>query len=227
MKLYYDPASRSSRIVTFFFHDNGIPFEEEIVTLAAGDQGLPHFLALNPNGQVPVLVGDDGTTVTQSAAIIRHVAGKLGLAAYPEDPLTRLRIDEAVDWFQTGFYVFHCVLQSYTYILPQYLRLEPAILAAVRDLGRPGGGKYLRVLDEHMIASRNFVCGDRITLADYVGAANVTLGAFAGIDLSPYPNVERWLANLARRPGWTLAYAGFEGALSAFQARRQAAVGQD
>lgn len=223
MKLYYDPASRSSRIVTFFLHDNQIPFEDEIVTLAAGDQRRPSFLSVNPNGEVPVLVDDDGNVITQSATILRYVADRLGLSVYSADRRTRLKIDEAIDWFQTGFYVCHCVFQGYTYILPQFLQLESNVLQSVRELGKPGGNKYLQVLDRHMIAQSAFVCGYEITLADYVGAANVTLGAFAGIDLSPYPNVERWLANLAERKAWSLSYAGFEGMLGAIKARRKIA----
>ena len=219
MKLYYDPASRSSRIVTFFLHDNRIPFEEEIVTLAGGDQHTPSFLAINPNGEVPVLVDDDGFVVTQSASIIRYIADKFELAVYPRELRGRLRVDEAIDWFQTGFYVFHCVLQGYTYILPQFLELESGVLHSMRDLGKPGVEKYLKVLDRHMIGTSPYVCGDRITLADYVGAANITLGAFADIDLSPFANVERWLDNLAKRSAWSLAYAGFEGLLVAFRAR--------
>lgn len=218
MKLYYDPISTSSRIVTFFLHDQAIPFDEEIVALAAGDQASPAFLALNPNGQVPVLVDDDGFRLTQSSAIIRHVAVERGLAVYPSDAHERARVDEAVAWFQTNFHVFHCALLSYTYMLPQLAALDPAVLAVMRGIGRAGSDRYLAVLDRHMIGDRDFVCGGSITLADYVGAAQVGLGAFAGLDFAAFPNVRRWLRRLEARPGWPLAYAGFEGALAAFRA---------
>ncbi|WP_333825138.1 glutathione S-transferase family protein [Pinisolibacter sp.] len=217
MKLYYDPVSTSSRIVTFFLHDQAIPFDEEIVSLAAGDHAAADFLALNPNGQVPVLVDDDGFRLTQSSAIIRHIAIERGLAAYPDDPRERARVDEAVSWFQTSFHVFHCALLSYTYILPQLTSLDPAVLATMRGIGRTGSDRFLRVLDRHMIGDAPFVCGETITLADYVGVANVVLGGFAGLDFAEHPNVRRWLRTLQDRPGWPLAHAGFEGALAAFR----------
>jgi glutathione S-transferase len=217
MKLYYDPVSTSSRIVTFFLHDHAIPFDEEIVSLAAGDHTAPDFLALNPNGQVPVFVDDDGFRLTQSSAIIRHIAIERGLAAYPTDRRERSRVDEAVSWFQTSFHVFHCALLSYTYILPHLTALDPAVLATMRGIGRTGSDRFLRVLDRDMIGDAPFVCGETITLADYVGVANVVLGGFAGLDFAAYPNVRRWLRTLQDRPGWPLAHAGFEGALAAFR----------
>jgi glutathione S-transferase len=217
MKLYYDPISTSSRIVTFFLHDQAIPFDEEIVALAAGDHRTPAYLALNPDGQVPLLVGDDGFRLTQSSVIIRHLAAERGLAVYPSDPEARARVDEAISWFQTNFHVFHCALLSYTYILPSLTALDPEVLAVMRGIGRAGSDRYLKVLDTHMIGDRPFVCGSAITLADYVGVAQVLLGAFAGLDFAAFPNVRRWLQTLRERPGWPLAYAGFEGALAAFQ----------
>ena len=87
----------------------------------------------------------------------------------------------------------------------------------MRAIGAQGSRKYLQVLNDRMIGDSEFVCGSEITLADYVGAANVTLGAFADVDLSAFPNVLRWLATLRERRGWNLAYGDFERAVAARQ----------
>ena len=225
MKLYHDPASTTSRIVSFFLFDNDIPFDEAIVTTAAGEQHHPELKILNPNGHVPVLVDDNGFTLTESAAIIRYLAWKHQLGVYPANLEARTRVDEAMSWFQTNFHVYHCAMLAYTYILPALRSLEPGVLATIRHMGQQGSQRYLQVLNDHMIGSNPYVCGARITLADYVGAANVTLGHFAGVDLAPYPNVVRWLDTLAVRKGWAPAYAAFEAALAASPAgpRRHAA----
>jgi glutathione S-transferase len=214
MKLYHDPASTTSRIVSFFLFDNDIPFDEAIVTTAAGEQHDPQLKILNPNGQVPVLVDDNGFTLTESGAIIRYLACKHQLGVYPAGIEARTRVEEAMNWFQTNFHVYHCVMLAYTYILPPLQSLEPGVLATIRHMGQQGSQRYLKVLNDHMIGASPYVCGARMTLADYVGAANVTLGYFAGVDLAPYPNVVRWLDTLRSRKGWAPAYSIFEAALT-------------
>jgi glutathione S-transferase len=209
MKLYYNPASTTSRIVSFFLFDHDIAFDETIVTPGADNENALALKRLNPSNHVPVLV-DDGFTLTESAAIIRYLAEKHQLDAYPSSLEARTRVDEAVSWFQTNFHVFHCVMLGYTHLLPALKALDPAVLRAMRYIGAQGSQRYLAVLNDHMIGSNPYVCGARITLADYVGAANVTLGYFAGVDLAPYPNVVRWLKALAARKGWAPAYSVFE-----------------
>jgi glutathione S-transferase len=58
-RLHYDPISTAFRKVTFFLHDQGIPFESRTLDVLKGEQFAPDFLALNPSGAVPVLEDDD------------------------------------------------------------------------------------------------------------------------------------------------------------------------
>lgn len=214
MKLYYNPVSTTSRIVSFFLFDNDIAFDETIVTPNADNQDALTLKRLNPSNHVPVLIDDD-FTLTESAAIIRYIAEKHELDAYPTNLEARTRVEETMSWFQTNFHVFHCVMLGYTHSLPALKSLDPSVLGTMRHMGAQGSQRYLQVLNDHMIGANPYVCGARITLADYVGAANVTLGYFAGVDLTPYPNVVRWLKTLAARKGWAPAYSAFEAAVTA------------
>jgi len=215
MQLIYDPASTSSRIVTFFLHDHAIDFDGRIVSVMVGEQFQPDFAAINPNCEVPVLVEDDGFRLTQSAVILQYLAQQRGLDVYPSSLRERAKVDEAMSWFKTNFHIYHCALLSYTHILPTFQAMEPTLLATVRATGQGGSNKYLKVLNDHMIGSNDYVCGQRVTLADYVGAANVTLGYAAGMDFAAYPNVVRWLKTLRHHKGWAPAYFAFEGMLAA------------
>lgn len=223
MQLIYDPASTSSRIVTFFLHDHAIEFDEKRVTLAAGEQFRPDVASVNPNCEVPVLIEDDGFRLGQSGVIIQYLAIQRGFDVYPANIRERARVDEAMSWFKTNFHIFHCALLSYSYILPTFLALEPRTLGTIRAIGQGGSDKYLKVLNDYMIGSNEYVCGNRITLADYIGAANVTLGYAAGMDFTRYPNVARWLKTLRRHKGWAPAYATFERMLAEARQKQEVA----
>ena len=54
-----------------------------------------------------------------------------------------------------------------------------------------------------------YVCGNDITIADYLGIAHVTLGEAAHVDYSRWPNIERWIARMKQRPSWSTVNAAF------------------
>ena len=72
------------------------------------------------------------------------------------------------------------------------------------------------MLNDHMIGDGLWVAG-AFSIADYFGAALVTMGEMVGFDLTPWPNVRRWLAAM-ERPGWAAANAAFYGWRSAVRA---------
>jgi len=214
MKLYYDPASTVCRPILLFLADHDMALEHMHVDLATRENRADWFLAINPNGTVPALV-DGGFRITESATILRYLADHAASPAYPAEPRARAKVDEALDWFNTGFYRDHGYGLVYPQILPHYAALaERPLLAfhAERAAAR------LAVLDCDMIGANRFVAGNEISLADYFGASLVTMGDMIGYDLSPYPNVRRWLATMAARPGWDQANAAFYGWQSALRA---------
>jgi glutathione S-transferase len=63
--------------------------------------------------------------------------------------------------------------------------------------------RWLKVLDENWIGPDNrYVCGNEISLADYLGIAFITLGEAVRIDYSRWPNVHRWIGRMKDRPSW-------------------------
>ena len=74
-----------------------------------------------------------------------------------------------------------------------------------------------------MIGDHGLWVAREFSLADYFGGSLVTMGEMIGFDLSPYPNVERWLSALRARPSWAEANAAFYGWRSAVRAQAEAA----
>ena len=84
MKLYYHPVSTTSRPVMLFAAETGTPLELELVDLMTGAHLQPPFDTVNPNHLVPVL--DDGDfRLTESSAILKYLADKIGSPLYPTE----------------------------------------------------------------------------------------------------------------------------------------------
>ena len=223
MKLYYDPVSTTSRVVSLFLRDQDIALEEEIISLFLGENQSDAFARLNPNRQVPVLVDGD-FVLTECSAILKYVAEREGSPAYPADLHGRARVNEAMDWFNTGFaYSFRFCL-VYPEFLPHLFAFGPAAMAEVKRFGLQKASAYLTVLDEHMLGRSPYVCGREVSLADYIGAVYVAMGDLIGFDFRPWPNVAAWLARMKERDGWDAAFAGINGFVEALRARDMESV---
>jgi glutathione S-transferase len=217
MKLYYDPMSTTCRPVTLFLLDNGLEVEHEVVELFDGQHMTPDYAAVNPNQIVPYLLdGDFG--LGEASAILKYLAEKTGSAAYPAELRARAKVNEAMDWFNTQLHRDLCVFLVYPQVLPPG-HLPAVDPKALGEFGLQGVQRWLTVLDRHMLGDRPYVCGDEITLADYLGAAHVTLAELIGFDFSSWPNVAAWIARMKARPGWNAANAGFNGWIAAVAGR--------
>ena len=90
MRLYFHPASTTSRMIVLFASNQGIDLDYKVVDLFTGEHLKPEFAKINPNCLVPVL--EDGDfRLTESSAILKYLADKVGSPAYPKDLKARAR----------------------------------------------------------------------------------------------------------------------------------------
>jgi glutathione S-transferase len=219
MKLYYDPVSTSCRPVLMFAAEHDVRFDLELVELATGQTHAPAFRAINPSGLLPYLVDGD-LAIGESSAILKYLADTTASPAYPTEVKARARVNAAMDWFNTQVHRDFCFLVAYLQVLPpEHFGAAAEARPAFIGHGLERSAHWLGVLDRHMIGTRPFVCGQEITLADYLGAAYVTLGDLVGFDFAPYANVRRWLATMKARVGWCEANAAFNGWCAALRAQ--------
>ena len=215
MKLYYHPASTTCRGIMLFAAEHDLELDFELVDLFAGAQLSPAFAAVNPNCAVPVL-DDDGFRLTECSAILKYLADLTGSPSYPQTLQARARVNEAMDWFNTGLSHDLCYGAAYPQLLAHHRREDPAAQAETVRRGYERGAARLRVLDTLLGRhGGSFVCGKEISLADYLGSAYVTLAELIAFDFGPYPNVRRWLAAMRARPHWDEVNAAFHGWRSA------------
>ena len=202
MKLYYHPASTASRPVLLFAAENGVPLQMQLVDIFKGEQRQPAYLALNPSGLVPLL--EDGDfRLSESSAILKYLADKTASPLYPKELQARARVNERMDWFNTQLSRDFCSGLVFAQLLPNQRRRSDEAQAATVAWGQERSRQWLQVLNDHLLGpTRNFVCGDEITLADYLGACLLTLGEVIGCDFAAYPYVQGWLARMKALKSW-------------------------
>lgn len=207
MKLYYNPASTVCRPIVQFLLEHDLSVELIPVDMMQGEHKSDWFLAVNPNGAVPAFEDGD-LRIAESAAILRYLATVAGSPAYPAEPKARARVDAALDWFNTGFYKDYGYGVVYPHVLPHFRAYQAAEVMAMHA---EKAHARLQVLNDHMLGDRDWVAGDAPTIADFFGAALVSLGEMIDYDLSAYPNVCRWLDAVQARPSWAEANGAFNG----------------
>jgi glutathione S-transferase len=192
MKLYEFAPTRSIR-ARWTLQELGVEFEAVTVNLMAGEHRRPEFLALNPVGKVPALV-DGEMVLTESIAIVLYLADK-----YPEK---RLMPDAAGERAQALRWLLFTTTEleqplwriaRHSFIYPEEKRL-PGDIALARDEFAVMAG----VLDRHM-TDREFVVGDRVSVADFVLAYTLDWASIGGL-LEGLPRLEGYMLRMYDRP---------------------------
>src|SRR5436190_7026312 len=209
MKLYYHPVSTVSRPVVLFATESNIDLDYELVDLFTAAHYQPEYAAINPSRQVPVL--EDGDfRLTESSAILKYLAEKIGSPAYPSDLRKRARVNERMDWLNTGFYRDFSYGFLYPQIFPFMRRPDEKVQAGTVAWGKDKALVWLKVLDENLIGPRNgYLCGDEITIADYFGAIMILGGEVIQCTFGAYPNICRWLGNMKKLKSWAMVNEAF------------------
>lgn len=153
------------------------------------------FLAMNPNGRVPV-IDDDGFILWESNTIVRYLSAKYGSGSLcPESLQARADCERWMDWQLT------VLSPPLTTILWNLIRI-PAGQQPDMDLinkAVQGGAKALAMLDQHL-ADRDYLMGSELTMADIpVGAMTYRWYAFPGIERPEFPNLQAWYQRLSAR----------------------------
>jgi glutathione S-transferase len=211
MKLYMHPVSMTCRPVRLFIAESKIPVDEELIDVMTGAHLQPPYSGVNPNCLVPMLE-DDGFRLTESSAILKYLADKVGSPAYPKDLKERAKVNEMMDWINTNFYREWGYNLCYPQLFPHLKRRSDEAQAATLEFGKENAKRWLKILDTHWIGPKStYLCGNTLTIADYFGAGIVTLGEIIGVDFAPYPNVRRWLDTMRKLPSWANVNEAFYG----------------
>lgn len=213
MKLYAHPASTTSRPIMMSCADQNIPVQTVMVDLFTGAHLQPDYLRLNPNGLVPLL-DDDGFLLTESSAILKYLADKTDSPCYPKDLKARARVNELMDWFNTGLYREIAYHLTYPQVFPGHARATEEETRSVVEWGLERAQKSLEILDRGWTAFPDggpYLTGSALTIADYFGVELTGCANLIHANWDHYPNIKRWFEAMRACPAWGQVHEVFEG----------------
>ncbi|MCK0152928.1 glutathione S-transferase family protein [Alcanivorax sp. S6407] len=194
MKIYGDRKSGNCYKVQLVCDLLGIKHEWVDVDILAGDTKSDPFLAMNPNGKIPLLELDDGETLAESNAIINYLAA--GSALYPENGLAQARILQWQFFEQYSHEPYIAVAR----FINKYLGL-PEEKADEYASKQAGGHKALQVM-EHQLGITPYIAGTNFTTADISLYAYTHVAHEGGFELEAYPALQAWLDRVASLPNF-------------------------
>lgn len=199
LRLHAFPPSPRAFKTLVVAHHLGIDYELVLCDLTKGDQKSASYSALNPNQKMPSLE-DGGFTLWESNAIIQYLATKKPEAGLlPADERGRADVARWQFWESTTWDPA-CAILVYERAVKRFFgggAPDPVeVEKGLQRFHRAAG-----VLDAHL-KGRSYVCGDRLTLADFAVGADLTMAEAAQLPLENYGEIRRWSGMLAGLPAW-------------------------
>ena len=190
LRIHSFPLSGHAHRVVLFANLAGIPHEVVDVDMVKGAHKQPEFLALNPAGQVPV-IEDGDTVISDSNAILVYLARKYAPDYLPSDPVQEAEVQKFLT-LAAGEIAFGPAAARLVTLFNAPLDAEFCKATAAKALGK---------LEAHL-EGRDFLVGNRPTIADVAIYSYTAHAPEGGVSLDPYPNVRRFLSNVAALDGF-------------------------
>jgi len=186
LRVFGDSISGNCLKVKWTLDYLNLPYQWVETSVVDGDTRTPDFLALNPAGQVPLLILADGRPLAQSNAILCYLAE--GSNLIPTDAFDRARMMEWLFWEQYSHEPYIAVARfQVKYLGKPVASLEPRLVER--------GHAALARLD-HALTDHAYLVGESVSLADISLVAYTRMAGDGGFDLAPYAAVRAWIARV-------------------------------
>ena len=199
MKLYFAPGA-CSFVPHTLLETIGEPFEAQMVKLHKGEQNSPEYRAVNPRGQVPVLVDGDAV-ITQIVAIVDYLDRKFPQHHFlPTAPLERAKALETLAWMN------NTVHPTFTHVfMPFKFAGSKEAQEELKSFNAAAYAKLLGEIEEMAkkaaAAGKPWLGGDRLGPLDVYALTLLRWGGFAKIDPTSFPTLWAHVQKVAQQPG--------------------------
>lgn len=187
------------RRVSIFLAEKGLDIPREERDLMAGDLKTPQFTGLNPWQRVPVLILDDGRTLTESVAICRYFEELYpSPALFGDDAFSKAEVEMWNRRVELG--LFTAVAHVFRHLNPKMAHLEVPQIAAWGVVNTAKVHDELRRLDERL-GSVPYIAGDRYSIADITAFVAVDFMKPAKLAVpEDFHHLKRWYLDVGSRP---------------------------
>jgi glutathione S-transferase len=198
LKLYFAPGA-CSFVPHVLLELSGAEFEPCLVKLHKGEQNSPEYKALNPNGQVPVLV-HDGQPITQILAITLHLDQMFPQMGFlPTELMARAKALSTLAWMN------NTVHTTFAHIfLPQKFSDQPEVQAALKPfntrLYRVMLGQLQAIVSQASEQGHAWLGGARLGALDAYTLTLFRWGTIAGIGADEHPALRDFVYRVAAEP---------------------------
>jgi glutathione S-transferase len=198
MKLYSNRFAPSPRRVRIYCAEKGLPLELVDVDIGAGETQRPGYLAVNPLGELPTLVLDDGARLTESVAICRYLE-----ELHPEPPLFGLG---AAERYEVNRWIDRLLVRMYVPTTHVFRHTHAFWKERMQQNSAWGESQRTVVLAEHAaldarLADREHVAGGGFSMADIVAFTTLEFGKPSNLRAGPeHPHLLRWYEAVRARP---------------------------
>lgn len=196
LKIWGRNNSVNVQKVMWLVNELALPHERIDAGLAHGLNDQDWYLAMNPNGRIPV-IDDDGTVLWESHAIVRYLAARHAAGSWwPEDAGVRAQSEKWMDW-NLG------MLQApMTVVFWQLVRTPEAERDMAAVAANLKAANSLWQIFDAALEGRDFIAGDIPTVGDIPMGAMAYRWLHMDIERPDVPNIQAWHARLAERPAF-------------------------
>jgi glutathione S-transferase len=196
IKLYFAPGA-CSFVPHCLLEATGTEFEPTLVKLHKGEQYGPEYMAINPRGQVPVIVVD-GVVITQIVAICSYLNEQFpALGFFPKDPVAKAKVLETFAWMNNSVHT------TFTHVfMPNKFSNDEATQAAIKVHAQEQYGKLLEELQAMVVAlgTQTWLSGANFGVLDAYAITLLRWGGIAGIDPLTLPQLWAHVQKVALHP---------------------------
>jgi glutathione S-transferase len=188
--LYNSQVSGNCYKLRLLFAHLGLSYERHELDVIDRSNRPEVLGGLNPALRVPTLMLDDGRSLGESGAILFYFGE--GTEYVPEDRFERAQVLQWMFFEQYSHEPYIAVARFW-----RIAGIEPAL--ADREAKQRGGDAALKAMEGHL-AGREFLVGERYTIADIALYAYTHVAPEGGFELEPYPATRAWLQRVAAQP---------------------------
>jgi glutathione S-transferase len=196
IKLYFAPGA-CSFVPHCLLEASGVEFEPAMIKLHKGEQHGPEFFAINPRGQVPVLVVD-GVVITQIVAICEYLHNlSPSMGFFPSDPIAKAKVMETFAWMNNSVHT------TFTHVfMPVKFTKDEVAQEAIKTHAQV---QYRALLNELQVMVTNlhdqpWLSGASFGVLDAYAITLLRWGGIAGIDPQSLPELWSHVQKVAAHP---------------------------